>query len=106
MKEQISGTSVCDVSCLKLFNGQGCNLIVYFAAFLESGNLILLMSQKSSISCFRPINLQITDALSFHTFLNPNNSLVCSTKPVVLKLGSTEPQGFGEAVAGVRLRSE
>ena len=25
---------------------------------------------------------------------------------VVLKLGSTEPQGFGEAVAGVRLRSE
>ena len=27
-------------------------------------------------------------------------------KPVVLKLGSTEPQGFGEAVAGVRLRSE
>ena len=29
----------------------------------------------------------------------------CSN-PVVLKLGSTEPQGFGEAVAGVRLRSE
>ena len=27
-------------------------------------------------------------------------------KTVVLKLGSTEPQGFGEAVAGVRLRSE
>ena len=27
-------------------------------------------------------------------------------KSVVLKLGSTEPQGFGEAVAGVRLRSE
>ena len=26
--------------------------------------------------------------------------------PVVLKLGSTEPQGFGEAVAEVRLRSE
>ena len=25
---------------------------------------------------------------------------------VVLKLGLTEPQGFGEAVAGVRLRSE
>ena len=29
----------------------------------------------------------------------------CSSA-VVLKLGSTEPQGFGEAVAGVRLRSE
>ena len=29
-----------------------------------------------------------------------------SCRPVVLKLGSTEPQGFGEAVAGVRLRSE
>ena len=28
------------------------------------------------------------------------------SKPVVLKLGSTEPQGFGEAVAGVRPRSE
>ena len=28
------------------------------------------------------------------------------SKAVVLKLGSTEPQGFGEAVAGVRLRSE
>ena len=27
-------------------------------------------------------------------------------RTVVLKLGSTEPQGFGEAVAGVRLRSE
>ena len=27
-------------------------------------------------------------------------------KAVVLKLGSTEPQGFDEAVAGVRLRSE
>ena len=27
-------------------------------------------------------------------------------QPVVLKLGSTEPQGFGEAVAGVRLRSD
>ena len=27
-------------------------------------------------------------------------------RPVVLKLGSTEPQGFAEAVAGVRLRSE
>ena len=27
-------------------------------------------------------------------------------RAVVLKLGSTEPQGFGEAVAGVRLRSE
>ena len=27
-------------------------------------------------------------------------------KSVVLKLGSTEPQGFGVAVAGVRLRSE
>ena len=25
---------------------------------------------------------------------------------VVLKLDSTEPQGFGETVAGVRLRSE
>ena len=29
-----------------------------------------------------------------------------SSRAVVLKLGSTEPQGFGEAVAGVRLRSE
>ena len=28
------------------------------------------------------------------------------SKAVVLKLGSIEPQGFGEAVAGVRLRSE
>ena len=27
-------------------------------------------------------------------------------KPVVLKLGSIEPQGFGEAIAGVRPRSE
>ena len=27
-------------------------------------------------------------------------------RAVVIKLGSTEPQGFGEAVAGVRLRSE
>ena len=61
MKEQVSGTSVCDVSCLKLVNGRGYNLIVYFAALLESGNLILLMSQKSSIRCFRPMNLQNTD---------------------------------------------
>ena len=29
-----------------------------------------------------------------------------SIRTVVLKLGSTEPQGFGEAVVGVRLRSE
>ena len=43
MKEQVSGTFVCDVSCLKLANGRGCNLIVYFAVLLESGNLILLM---------------------------------------------------------------
>ena len=27
-------------------------------------------------------------------------------RSVVLKLGSTEPQGFGEAIAGVRPRSE
>ena len=80
MKEQVSGTSVCDVSCLNLVNGRGYNLIVYFAALLESGNLILLMSQKSSIRCFRPMNLQNTDPLSVHTFLNPNDSLVCSTK--------------------------
>ena len=32
--------------------------------------------------------------------------LKTSFMTVVLKLGSTEPQGFGEAVAGVRLRSE
>ena len=34
------------------------------------------------------------------------DELKLSSRSVVLKLGSTEPQGFGEAVAGVRLRSE
>ena len=37
-----------------------------------------------------------------YTFF-PKSKLFIS---VVLKLGSTEPQGFSEAVAGVRLRSE
>ena len=36
MKEQVSGTSVCDVSCLKLVNGRGYNLIVYFAGIRKS----------------------------------------------------------------------
>ena len=33
-------------------------------------------------------------------------SQISHFRAVVLKLGSTEPQGFGEAVAGVQLRSE
>ena len=36
MKEQVSGTSVCDVSCLKLVNGRGYNLIIYFAGIRKS----------------------------------------------------------------------
>ena len=80
MKKQVSGISVSVISCLKVVNGRGCNLILYFAALPESGNLILLMSQKSSIRCFHPMNLQNTDPLSIHTFLKPHDFLVCSTK--------------------------
>ena len=36
MKEEVSGTSVRDVSCLKLVNDRGCNLIGYFAGIRKS----------------------------------------------------------------------
>ena len=44
------------------------------------------------------------DSISYYYKLY--NIIIIDSITVVLKLGSTEPQGFGEAVAGVRLRSE
>ena len=63
----------------------------------------LLVVDFSTMLSSLIIDAALDSSLSVADVELPHRGLVSA---VVLKLGSTEPQGFGEAVAGVRLRSE
>ena len=71
---------------LNLDQNDACSHFAFFGNFVKAGFTVFSIATYSAMGFF---------ACQY-----------ASRRAVVLKLGSTEPQGFGEAVAGVRLRSE